>query len=254
MMTQEEKYRQQAKIFLGKIKEARAFFGNHKPSIGFVGEYILRNSLKALMPHSYGICQGFVTHNGNISKQCDIIIYTKGKDDIRKSYGELENVNAESVVSVIEVKSSLSKKTFHTTIKAFELLEQFGITNSSIFIYDKLTYRSLKRWLFEYKYPSANADKNIVADTYLYDWPDKEWLPNSIVALESNKYFKLNHLSAYDGDWIGYSALNIKDHSNAQISCLQEFFSDILMAINGEVIPVDIEKYSIDNGVVLFRI
>lgn len=253
MITQEEKYRRQAKIFLGMIKEARAFFGNHKPSIGFVGEYILRNSLKVLMPHSYGICQGFVTYNGELSRQCDIIIYTKGKDSIHKSYGELKIVNAESVVAVIEVKSSLSKKNFHTTLKAFELLEQFGVTNSSLFVYEKLTCRSLKKWLFEYKYPSTNADKTIVADTYLYDWPDKEWLPNSIVALESDKYFKLNHLSAYDGDWIGYSALNIKDYSNAQISCLQEFFSNIMMAINGEVIPIDIEKYSIDNGIVLYR-
>lgn len=253
MMTQEEKYRRQAKIFLGRIKEARSFFGNHKPSIGYVGEYILQKSLKALMPHSYGICQGFVTYNGEISRQCDIIIYTKGKDSIRKSYGELKIVNAESVVAVIEVKSSLSEETFHTTLKAFELLEKIGVTDGFLFVYGKLTGGSLKRWLFEYKYPSTNADKIIVADTYLYDWPDKEWLPNSIVALESDKYFKLNHLSAYDGDWIGYSALNIKDHSDAQISCLQEFFSDIMMAITGEVIPIDIEKYSIDNGIVLYR-
>lgn len=248
-MTKEEQYRRQAKIFLGRIKETRAFFGNHKPSIGYVGENILRNSLKVLMPHSYGICQGFVAYCGEISRQCDIIIYTKGKDSIHKSYGELKIVNAESIVAVIEVKSSINKETFHTTLKAFEQLEQFGVTNSYLFVYEKLTYRSLKRWLFEYKHPSSNVD----TDTYLYDWPDKEWLPNSIVALESNKYFKLNHISAYDGDWIGYSALNIRDHPDAQISCLQEFFSDILMTINGEVIAIDIEKYSIDGGVVLFR-
>lgn len=253
-MTQEEKYRRQAKILLGKINEARAFLGNHKPSIGFVGEYILRNSLQALItPRSYGICQGFVTCNGEISRQCDIIIYTKGKDSIHKSYGELKIVNAESVIAVIEVKSSINIETFHSTLKAFEQLEAFRVTNCFLFVYGKLTGKSLRRWLLEYKRPKECAEEYYVTESFLYDWPDKEWLPNSIVALESNKYFKLNHLSAYDGDWIGYSALKIKDHSDSQISCLQEFFSDILMDIRGDVIPIDIEKYSIDSGIVLCR-
>ena len=87
----------------------------------------------------------------------------------------------------------------------------------------------------------------------MYDWPDKEWLPKAIVTLESNKYFKLEHLSAYDGDWVGYTVLNIKDSKEASISCLQEFFSDIVMSTYDDVTPIDIESYSIEDGIRLFR-
>jgi hypothetical protein len=80
-----------------------------------------------------------------------------------------------------------------------------------------------------------------------------EWLPNSILALESNKYFKLGFISEDDGDSIGYTALNIKDSKDAKISCLQEFFSDIVMLNCGSTIAMDIEKYSIEDGIELFR-
>ena len=79
-MTQEDKYRYQAAIFLKRITEARQLFDKHKPSIEFIGEYLLRNTLHAIISQSYGICQGFVTCKGEISRQCDIIIYKKEKN------------------------------------------------------------------------------------------------------------------------------------------------------------------------------
>ena len=148
IMTQEDKYRQQAKVFLKRINEARLFFSDHKPSIGFAGEYLLRKSLQILIPQSYGICQGFVTYNGNISRQCDVIIYTKGKKSIQKSYGELKIVNAESVVAVIEVKASISKETYHSTLKAFDQLYMLQVTNCFLFVYGQLSRRRMSNWLF----------------------------------------------------------------------------------------------------------
>ena len=252
-MTQEDKYRQQAKVFLRRINEARRFFDNHKPSIGFVGEYLLRKSLHTLMNQPYGICQGFVICNGEISRQCDVIIYTKGKDSIHKSYGELKIVNAESVVAIIEVKSSISKESFHSTLKAFEHLYSLRVPNCFLFVYGTLSRRRMSDWLFSYKYPNLCTEQHLVTESYLYDWPDMEWLPNSILALESNKYFKLGHISADNGDWGGYTALNIKDGKDATISCLQEFFSDIVTFIHGNEIPIKIKNYSIEDGIGLFR-
>jgi hypothetical protein len=138
---QEDQYRYKASIFLRRIIKARQLFDKHKPSIGFVGEYLLRNMLRSLISQSYGICQGFVTYKGEISRQCDIIIYNKEKKSITKSYGELKIVNAESVVSVIEVKSSLSKETFSSTLKAFEQLYALRVTNCFLFVYGQLTRR-----------------------------------------------------------------------------------------------------------------
>ena len=253
-MTQEEKYRKKAKIFLRKINEAKQSFINHKPSIGFVGEYLLRNSLRTLLSQSYGICQGFVTYNKEISRQCDIIIYKKGEGSINKSYGELKIINAESVVAVIEVKSSINKDIYHSTLKAFELLYKLQVTNCFLFVYGQLTRRKLSNWLFSYKCLIPSTEKYIITDSYLYDWPDKEWLPNSVLCLESNNYFKMDYVSENNGDWFGYIALDIKDSKDARISCLQEFFSDIVASICDITIPINFEKYSIKNGIVLFRL
>lgn len=252
-MTQEDKYRHKAITFWRIITEARHLFDKHKPSIGFVGEYLLRKSLHSLMNQSYGICQGFVICNGEISRQCDVIIYTKGKNSIHKSYGELKIVNAESVVAIIEVKSSISKETFHSTLKAFEQLYALRVTNCFLFVYGTLSRRRMSDWLFSYKCPYLCTEQHLVTESYLYDWPDMEWLPNSILALESNKYFKLGHISADNGDWGGYTALNIKDGKDATISCLQEFFSDIVTPICGSTISMDVEKFSLEDGIELFR-
>ena len=245
---QEEKYRRQATIFLRKINESRLFFEKHMPSIGYVGEHLLRKSLRSLMSKSYGICQGFVTCTGEISGQCDIIIYRKEKNAVHKSYGELKIVNAESVVSVIEVKTSISQKTFHSTLRAFERLNALRVTNCFLFVYGKFTRKKMCNWLFSYKYPNTSTEPYIIMDSYVYDWPDMEWLPNSVLTIESNKYFKIGHISADNGDWIGYTSLNIIDENDEQICCLQEFFSDIC-----EGIPIDIRGYSIEDGITLFR-
>lgn len=252
-MTQEEKYRKLAKVFLRRIKEARQFFGNHKPSIGFAGEYILRNSLHTLVSQSYGICQGFVTYNGEISRQCDVIIYTKAKASIHKSYGELKIVNAESVAAVIEVKSSLSKETFYTTLKAFEQLERFGVTDSFLFVYGKLTRKSINSWYRKYSLPKANNCERVVSDTELYDWPDKEWLPNSILSLASCKYYRLGHIQNEYNDWVGYAAYKIIDKDNKEVSCLQEFFATIKDLLAGTLELVQ-DNYSIKDGFPLFRL
>ena len=252
-MTLEDKYRQQAKVFLRRMTEAKLFFDKHKPSIGFVGEYLRRKSLYSLMPQSYGICQGFVTYRGEISRQCDIIIYRKGKKSIHKTYGELKIVNSENVVAVIEVKSSITKETYLSTLKAFEQLNALRVTNCFLFVYGQITRKKLSNWLFSYKHPNTSTEQYCVTDSYLYDWSDMEWLPNSVLALGSNKYFRIDHITLDNGDWVGYTALNIKDRNNAHISCLQEFFSAIVMSICDDTMPMDIESYSIEEGIELFR-
>lgn len=254
IMTKESKYRQLAKVFLIRLNEAKLFFNNHKPSIGFVGEYILRESLHTLMSQSYGICQGFVVYKEQMSRQCDVIIYKKGQYSINKSYGELKIIKAESVVAVIEVKSSITKRTYFSTLKAFEKLNTLRVTNCFLFVYGQLTQRNLSNWLYSYKSSNTCREQDIITDSYLYDWSDMQWLPNSVLSLESNKFFKLGHISVDNGDWLGYTALNIKDSKDANISCIQEFFSDIIQSINNGVLSIDVEKYSIEDVVELFRL
>ena len=128
-MTQEDKYRQQATVLMKKMDKARMLFTKHKPSIGYVGELLLRQVLRNLLPKEYGICQGFILNNiikteDKLSTQCDIIIFRKGSESIAYSIGDLKIINASYVIAVIEVKSSLNKDSFLTTLEAFEKLQE----------------------------------------------------------------------------------------------------------------------------------
>ena len=251
-MTQEDKYRLQAKILLDKRNEAKFLFSKHKPSIGYVGEHLLRQALKRLLPNDYAVCQGFISNQDELSAQCDIIIYRKENGAVMYSVGELKVINACSAVSVIEVKSSIRKETFFTTLEAFEKLNDLRIRNKFIFVFGALSKRSLSSWFFQYRVPENKKGEFIVIDTELYDWSDKELLPNSILSLESRKYYVLDHLQDENNDWMGYASYEITDKKDKEISCLQEFFASVMDLING-TFEVDRNDYSIKDGFPLWH-
>lgn len=255
-MTQEERYRQQAVFFIKEINKARLLFANHKPSIGYVGEELVRITLRKLLPKEYGVCQGFVLNNkikqeDNISRQCDIIIFHKDKKSIAFSIGELKVINAHSVVAVIEVKSLINKDTFHSTLEAFKKLEELRVNHNFIFVFNKITKRALQRWFIQYKLPN-NINESIAVDTGVYDWSDKEWLPKSVLSLESHKYYILDHLQDDNNDWTGYLSYKITDKKNKEISCLQEFLGSVVNLING-TFAINQNDYSIEDGFPLFN-
>ena len=129
----EEEYRKEARTMLSKVNKARTLFCNHMPSIGYVGEQILLQSLKRILPKEYDICQGFVQSSDfQLSSQCDIIIYRKGVGAIHYSFKDLKVIDYSSVIAVIEVKSSVNKKSFFTTLDAFY---DFGKLDIASFLY-----------------------------------------------------------------------------------------------------------------------
>lgn len=255
-MTQEDRYRQQARILIKKMIEARKFFAKHKPSIGYVGELLLRQVLRNLLPKEYGICQGFILYNkikneDKLSTQCDIIIFRKENGSIAYSIGDLKVINASYVIAVIEVKSSLNKDSFLTTLEAFEKLQEIRIRHKFVFVFGKISKRSLRHWFFQYRYPKNCNEEIIVIDTALYDWPDIEWLPNAILSLESHNLFVLDHLQDDNNDYVGYASYKIKDKTNKEISCLQEFLA-IVMDLIDETFEIDRNDYPIIDGFPLY--
>jgi len=252
-MKSEEIYRKEARTMLSNIQKARGLFCNHMPSIGYVGEQILLQSLKRILPKEYDICQGFVQSSDfQLSSQCDIIIYRKGIGAIHYSFNDLKVIDYSSVIAVIEVKSSVNKKTFFTTLDAFNVLGKFGVRNCFLFVFNKMTRKSINSRFLQYRFPKSDKDGWIVSDTELYDWPDKEWLPKSILSLASCKYYVLGHIQDDNNDWVGYAAYKITDKENKEISCLQEFFATITNMLN---ITLEIEQdgYSIRDGFPLFQ-
>ena len=257
-MTQEDKYRQQATVLMKKMDKARMLFTKHKPSIGYVGELLLRQVLRNLLPKEYGICQGFILNNiikteDKLSTQCDIIIFRKGSESIAYSIGDLKIINASYVIAVIEVKSSLNKDSFLTTLEAFEKLQEIKVMHKFVFVFGKLSRRSLRRWFFQYRFPKNSNEEVLVMDTALYDWSDMEWLPESILSLESHNLFVLDHLQDDDNDFIGYTSYKIKDKTNMEISCLQEFLANVMDLINS-TFEIDRNDYSIKDGFPIYTI
>jgi len=251
-MTREDNYRQQAEILIERINEAKSLFSKHLPSIGYVGEQLIRQALRRLLPNNYAVCQGFIINptsgnKDNLSNQCDIIIYRKGNGAVMYSVGELKVINACSAVAVIEVKSSIKKKTFITTLESFERLEKLRVRNKFIFVFGALSKRFLSNCFFKHRVPESKKGEYVVMDTELYDWSDKEQLPNSILSLESRKYYVLDHLQDDKNDWVGYASYKITDKKDKEVSCLQEFFASVMDLING-TFEVDQESYSIKDG------
>ena len=255
-MNIEDSYRNMAVSFLKEIEESRVLFKNHRPSIGYVGEYLLRHVLKRILPNDFDVCQGFILNDKSknedkLSRQCDIIVYRKGRGAVSCSIGELKVINACYAVAVIEVKSSIRKESFFTTLKAFERLEELGVLNKFIFVFGSVSKQSLSSWFFQYKYPKIDNNEWILMDTELYDWSDKERLPNSILSLESHKYYVLGHLQNDKKDWVGYASYEITDSESIEISCLQEFFATIVESLDGSF-KIDQNNYSMKDGFSLF--
>jgi hypothetical protein len=61
---------------LSKLNQIKTFIKKHNPAIGILTEEILRDFLRSHLPKIVSVEQGFIlTTNGELSKQCDLIIY-----------------------------------------------------------------------------------------------------------------------------------------------------------------------------------
>jgi len=249
--TQEQHCRMQAAKLLKKLSIGRKWLSLHKASLGAYGEHLLIQIIKDLIPDEYDLCQGFVTDGNKTSKQCDIIIYRKDKAVVR-SFGSIKFVKPESVIAVVEIKSSMQEKTFHKSLEAFENLQAIGVVNTFLFVYSRLSKNSISRWLFSYKLNDLHADV-IVSDTYLYDWPDKDWLPNAILSLDSESLYSQEYAPFDNGDWLGYITYSFVDKEDLAVSCLQEFLMCILRLVNVNTPDIDFQHLTFDEAISLFR-
>ena len=184
------------------------------------------------------------------SHQCDIIIHHKDCG-IVQSFGNVKLIDVKSVCAVIEVKCSITEKTFHTTLKAFERLASKGVVNTFIFIYGRLTKRSLSSWLFSYNEISSDTN-TMISKTSKFDWPDEKWLPKGIASLHNNNFYSLSHIQTANNDCIGYLSYNIHDNEDKAISSLQEFLNIVSQSISIDW-EINTESYSLKNGIPLFQ-
>ena len=248
-------FRLKAVSLLRQIEEAKEFLSHHKPSLGFWGEHLLRGFLRENLPNDVKVTQGFVTldedfdsirqklyfltnkkeddeeyvFSDSISPQCDIILY---RNNVVKSFGEIDIVNAKDVVCVIEVKCSINRKGFEDVQSNFKRLSAMGIQNKYIFIYNAPKYDTLK----SYFYPKQDKmnDEVIVDDgaNALYDHGDEIYLPSAIIGVNRD-YLLCQNFIVGEPDKFGYVAYRLTKEK-ANLSCLQLFLSSLFQVIEGE--------------------
>lgn len=248
-------FRLKAVSLLRQIEEAKEFLSCHKPSLGFWGEHLLRGFLRENLPNDVKVTQGFVTLDEDfdsirqklyymihhkednvdcvfsdpISPQCDIVLY---RNNVVKSFGEIDVVNAKDVVCVIEVKCSVNRKGFKDVLSNFKRLSAMGVQNKYIFIYNAPKYDTLK----SYFYPKQDKmnDEVIVDDgaNALYDYGDEAYLPSAIIGVNRD-YLLCQDLIIGEPDKYGYVAYRLTKEK-ANLSCLQLFLSSLFQIIEEE--------------------
>ena len=250
-----EYYRSKAECLLTQINDGREFLSHHKPSLGFWGEHLLRGFLRENLPNDVKVTQGFVTldedfdsirqklyflinkkeddveyvFSDSISPQCDIIFY---RNNVVKSFGEIDIVNAKDVVCVIEVKCSINRKGFKDVQSNFKRLSAMGVQYKYIFIYNAPKYGTLT----SYFYPKQDKmnDEVIVDDgaNALYDHGDEAYLPSAIIGVNRD-YLLCQDLIIGEPDKYGYVAYRLTKEK-ANLSCLQLFLSSLFQIIEEE--------------------
>lgn len=254
-----EYYRSKAECLLTQINDGREFLSHHKPSLGFWGEHLLRGFLRENLPNDVKVTQGFVTldedfdsirqklyfltnkkendveyvFSDSISPQCDIILY---RNNVVKSFGEIDIVNAKDVVCVIEVKCSIGRKSFDRTNEVFKRLQLMGVDKKYLFIYNSPLLDTLKSYFLP-KQSAEKQDAFVVIDgtNMIYDHGIEAYLPSAIIGVNQNYILCQDYV--IDGrDQFGYIAYRLTKEK-ASLSCLQLFLSSLYQNIEeGKVV------------------
>ena len=254
-----EYYSSKAECLLTQINDGREFLSHHKPSLGFWGEHLLRGFLRENLPNDVKVTQGFVTldedfdsirqklyfltnkkeddveyvFSDSISPQCDIILY---RNNVVKSFGEIDIVNAKDVVCVIEVKCSIGRKSFERTNEIFKRLQLMGVDKKYLFIYNSPLLGTLKSYFFPKQSAEKQDDFVVIDDTnMIYDHGIEAYLPSGIIGVNQNYILCQDYV--VDGrDQFGYIAYRLTKEK-ASLSCLQLFLSSLYQNIEeGEVV------------------
>lgn len=242
-----EFYRLKIEELLSRYNQVSAFVKQHNPSLGLVREYILREFLESILPQKARVCQGFVAYNGEISHQCDIIIYDCINYAPLYVFGDLSVISSEAVFAVIEVKSSINKERFANVLRSFEKLDYLRIENKFLFIYQNTRITTIRTYFHHYYLSQLPNEKQqeirnlgfIVGNTF--DVGDYHSFPNAIVSLEADYYLRKDYVSIDENDYYGYNAYSITDNSDKQVACVQRFIEDLTQiitpSINEDSIP-----------------
>lgn len=205
-----------------KLNQTRQFIKKHNPTIGVLTEEILRTFLKTYLPKIVSVEQGFIiSENGVVSKQCDILIYDSNYYAPFYRINDIVVVPADSVIAVIEVKTTLTKPIFHDVIRYFENISLITSAKKYLFVYNSCNINNIEGYFKSFKH-KGNYQQ--------FDHDTFQLLPDEITGINNSYHLKKDHVIG-DRDEIGYSSFFFKDAMGTEISALQNFYISVYSLI-----------------------
>ena len=203
-----------------QLNQVKTFIKKHNPTIGILTEEILRRFLKTYLPQGVSVEQGFVLNTkGELSKQCDILIYDSQIYAPFYRINDIVVIPADAVIAMIEVKTTVTKQIFHDVInffKSFSEVAGFQIS-THLFIYNSPSVSKLESYFLNYKHPG---------DYQQFDHDTFYELPDTITGINNSFHLRRDYV-VFDRDMMGYMSYNYENEKNLEISSLQLFFSEV---------------------------
>ena len=182
---------------LNKLNQIRHFIKKHNPTIGVLTEEILRDFLKTYLPKSISVEQGFImSSSGELSKQCDILIYDSFRFAPLYRLNGIVIVPTESVLAIVEVKTTVTKQICHDAIDYFKNVKAISSSKTYLFIYNSCEISKLENYLMTYKHEG---------DYQKFDHDTFSLLPDEITGLNNSYHLKKDSVIS-NRDMIGYSS------------------------------------------------
>ena len=102
-----------SKEFQAWSAQMRQVVKPHSPSVGAGHEVLMRRFLRDYLPSWIGVAHGFIrTHEGKLSGQTDVLLYNAMYYAPLYRVDDFVVVQPESVVAIIEVKTTVNKRDF----------------------------------------------------------------------------------------------------------------------------------------------
>ena len=168
----------------------------HSGEYGTYREHSCIDLLQMFVPANLGISDGFViTNNGNISTQCDIIIYDKNKMP-KISIDKYKIFLAEAVVGVVEVKSVLNATKLKDSLIKLSKIKSYKSPQPHII--QHAPFLDMVTAIIFHKYDSSLDNMVNYLDECVYD---KSISPKN----------KHNLILSIEDGLIGYDHSNVKE-------------------------------------------
>jgi hypothetical protein len=214
----EEFYALVSDELLNKLKQIKVFIKKHSSTIGLLTEEILRTFLKNYLPKRVTVEQGFVrSKTGRLSKQCDIIIYDSHNYAPFYRINDVVVVPVDSVIAIIEVKTTLNKSIFRDTLIYFHDIKEITTAKAYLFIYKAPSIQSLNKLFLSYEHPDLRHE---------FDHDTFQYLPDEITAINNSYHLKKAYVDS-GRDMAGYDSFVFENQEGTEIGALQNFFLSI---------------------------